>query len=107
MQPNALNELKQAAIINTLRMCQLFAGSPAPDLNNIADITILKALAKDDYLFHEGESSHGFYIVQKGAINVHRVSAAGKEQVIHVFRAGESFAEATLATESGADVVQR
>jgi CRP/FNR family transcriptional regulator len=32
---------------------------------------------------------------------VHRVNAAGKEQVIHVFRAGESFAEGTLATEKG------
>jgi CRP/FNR family transcriptional regulator len=29
------------------------------------------------------------------------VSAGGREQVIHVFRAGESFAEATLATERG------
>ena len=27
--------------------------------------------------------------------------AAGKEQVIHVFRAGESFAEGTLATDKG------
>src|SRR5207247_1374173 len=34
-------------------------------------------------------------------INVHRVNAAGKEQVIHVFRTGESFAEATLATDAG------
>jgi CRP/FNR family transcriptional regulator, dissimilatory nitrate respiration regulator len=34
-------------------------------------------------------------------VNVHRVSAAGKEQVIHVFRAGESFAEAALATPMG------
>jgi CRP/FNR family transcriptional regulator len=39
--------------------------------------------------------------VQKGAINVHRVSAAGKEQVISVFRAGDSFAEASVATERG------
>jgi CRP/FNR family transcriptional regulator len=39
--------------------------------------------------------------VQAGAINVHRVSAAGKEQVIHVFRAGESFAEAALASATG------
>jgi CRP/FNR family transcriptional regulator len=29
------------------------------------------------------------------------VNSAGKEQVIHIFRAGESLAEATLATESG------
>ena len=39
--------------------------------------------------------------MQRGAINVHRVNAAGKEQVIHVFRAGEAFAEATLATAAG------
>jgi CRP/FNR family transcriptional regulator len=58
-------------------------------------------LEKDDYLFHEGDPSHGFYVVQKGAVNVHRVSVAGKEQVIHVFRTGESFAEAALATETG------
>jgi len=34
-------------------------------------------------------------------VNVHRVSAAGKEQVIHIFRAGDSFAEVALATETG------
>ncbi|MBC7365231.1 MAG: Crp/Fnr family transcriptional regulator [Undibacterium sp.] len=39
--------------------------------------------------------------MQRGAINVHRVSAAGKEQVIHVFRAGDSFAEAALASPTG------
>jgi CRP/FNR family transcriptional regulator len=40
-------------------------------------------------------------LVQSGAINVHRVNAAGKEQVIHVFRAGESMAEASLASPTG------
>jgi CRP/FNR family transcriptional regulator len=52
-------------------------------------------------VFREGQTCVGFYIVQSGAINVHRVNAAGKEQVIHVFRAGESFAEASLTMESG------
>jgi CRP-like cAMP-binding protein len=101
MIPGSLSTLKQTAILNTMRACQLFAGSPVPDLKQIADITVIKTLSKGDYLFHEGEPSAGFYIVQQGAINVHRVSAAGKEQVIHVFRAGEAFAEATLATEAG------
>ena len=96
-----LAELRRAALVNTLRSCQLFGGLPVPDLESIAALTVVKALGKGDYLFHEGDPSHGFYIVQKGAINVHRVNAAGKEQVIHVFRAGESFAEATLATERG------
>jgi CRP/FNR family transcriptional regulator, dissimilatory nitrate respiration regulator len=96
-----LAELKQIGIANALQSCQLFAGISLPELDAIADVTTVKSIAKGSYLFHEGDPSVGFYIVQTGAINVHRVNAAGKEQVIHVFRAGESFAEATLATDKG------
>ena len=97
----AFAEFKNAAIVNTLRSCQLFAGLPLADLERIAAITVTKQLTKGEYLFHEGDAARGFYIVQRGSINVHRLSAAGKEQIIHVFRAGESFAEAALATEKG------
>jgi CRP/FNR family transcriptional regulator len=96
-----LAEFKQIAVVNTLRSCQLFTGLSQPDLENIADVSILKSLEKGDYLFHEGDPARGFYVVQRGAVNVHRVNAAGKEQIIHVFRAGESFAEVALATETG------
>jgi CRP-like cAMP-binding protein len=99
--PSSLADLKQAAIVNALRNCQLLAGMPNLDLKEVAQITTVKSLEKGEYLFHEGQPSLGFYVVQKGAINVHRVNAAGKEQVIHVFRIGESFAEATLATDTG------
>ncbi len=94
-------EFKKAAIINTLRSCQLFTGLPLLDLENIAEVAVVKSLEKDDYLFHEGDSAHGFYVVQRGAVNVHRVSAVGKEQIIHVFRAGDSFAEVALASATG------
>lgn len=97
----SLAELKKVAIVNSLRACQLFAGLPPADLENIAEITVVKALDKGEYLFREGTTTRGFYVVQRGAVNVHRVNAAGKEQVIHIFRAGESFAEAALATETG------
>ncbi|MGH8024863.1 MAG: Crp/Fnr family transcriptional regulator, partial [Limisphaerales bacterium] len=85
----------------TLRNCRLFAGIPVQDLKNIADVSAVKTLEKDEYLFHEGEATHGFYIVQNGAINVHRVAQNGKEHVIHIFRTGESFAEAALAAPAG------
>ena len=94
-------EFKKIAIINTLRSCQLFMGLSQVDLSNIADVTVLKSLEKDEYLFHEGDPAQGFYVVQRGSINIHRVNAAGKEQMIHVFRAGDSFAEVALATERG------
>lgn len=93
--------LRSVAIAATLRSCQLFHGLPAVDLETIAAFSVLRNLGKDSYLFHEGDPAEGFYVVQKGAINVHRVSPTGKEQVIHVFRPGESLAEASLASETG------
>jgi CRP/FNR family transcriptional regulator len=101
MPSSTLAEFKQAALANALRSCQLFTGLSGVDLEKIAALTVRKSVDKGDYLFREGEMSYGFYVVQSGAINVHRVNAAGKEQIIHVFRAGESFAEATLATDRG------
>ncbi len=99
--PSDVAPLRNAAIASTLCSCQLFNGLPAGDLDVIAGFSVLRNVAKDSYLFREGDAAEGFYVVQKGAINVHRVSPTGKEQVIHVFRPGESLAEAALATEHG------
>lgn len=94
-------ELRSAALGSTLRRCELFAGLSGEELQRIVELTVLRPLARGEYLFREGEPSRGFYIVQSGAVCVHRVNAAGKEQVIQVFRTGQSFAEAALASESG------
>ena len=99
--PLEAKKFRQAVVENTLRGCQLFTGLPASNIATMASFVIPKHLAKGDYLFREGDHAEGFYVVQTGAINVHRVNAAGKEQVIHLFRPIESFAEATLATEGG------
>jgi CRP/FNR family transcriptional regulator len=93
--------LRNTAIAATLRSCQLFSGLPGEEVEAIAGFAVLRSVPKDSYLFREGDPSEGFYVVQKGAINVHRVSVSGKEQVIYVFRAGESLAEASLAGGRG------
>lgn len=97
----SLAELKQIGIFNALRGCSIFAGMPSAALIAIANTTVSKTVAKGEFLFREGQPSVGFYIIQAGAINVHRVNSAGREQVVHVFRAGESFAEGTLAIDAG------
>ena len=93
--------LRSTSISATLRSCQLFAGAPLAHVEVVAEFSRLRNISKGGYLFHEGDASEGFYVIQKGAIDVHRVSPAGKEQVIHVFRQGESLAEASLASEQG------
>jgi CRP-like cAMP-binding protein len=99
--PSDLTSFRTTAIAATLRSCQLFSGLPAGELEGIAAFAVLRNVPKNSYLFHEGDPTEGFYVVQKGAINVHRVSPAGREQTIYVFRAGESFAEASMAVETG------
>lgn len=101
MSQSNLAELRQAALITTLRGCDLFAGLPPEDLRRVAAVTVLKQLEKGDYVFREGDPPLGFYVIQQGSVNVHRMNAAGREQVIHVFRAGDSFAEATLTMPGG------
>jgi CRP/FNR family transcriptional regulator len=79
----------------------LLSGLPPADLRVIAGITVTRPLEKNEYLFREGDPSRGFFVVQAGSVSIHRLTPSGKEQVIHVFQAGDSFAEATLATETG------
>lgn len=93
--------LRHAALANSLRACQLFSAVPGDELAIIASLAVQKSLPKGTYLFREGDPSEGFYVVRSGAIKIHRVSPTGKEQVIQVFRNGESFAEATLCTATG------
>jgi CRP/FNR family transcriptional regulator len=98
---NPFVEFRNSEIVAIFRNCLLFEGLSVADLEEIAAITVLKQVGKGHYLFHEGTPVHGFYIVCAGAIKVHRVSFAGKEQVIHVYRPNESFGEEALISDLG------
>lgn len=93
--------LRNTAIVFSLRRTPVFAGLPDDDLAMIAEFSLLKTYRKGEYLFRQREPAHGFFIVRRGIINVHRVGADGREQVIHLFRQGESFAENSLVNEAG------
>ncbi len=98
---NRWQPLRDAPLVHSLRSTSLFAGLPESDLAAIAATAVRLHLNKGEYLFREGEDVAGFYIVRQGVINVHRVASDGREQVIHLFRSGESLAEAALVSDSG------
>lgn len=93
--------LRNAAVVFSLRKTPVFAGLPEDDLLTIAEFSVLKSYGRGEYLFRQREPAHGFYIVRRGIINMHRVAADGREQVIHLFRPGESFAENSLMSDTG------
>jgi CRP/FNR family transcriptional regulator len=88
--------ISSAALLSALRACRLFESLSSVDLQRIAEFASLRRVTRGEFLFREGEPTRGFFVTHSGAINVHRIAPDGREKIIHVFRAGESFAEATL-----------
>ena len=98
---NFLAEMRRTAIGRILRLCPWFAGLPSVELEAIGAISEMKFLSKGERLFFQGSTPDGFYILQRGAIKIYLPSAHGHEQIIHVARPTEAFAEEALVTESG------
>jgi CRP/FNR family transcriptional regulator len=97
-QPSNRESLRKTALVATLRKSRMFADLSAADIETIADGCTVRSLEKGETLFREGEKAIGFYVVQTGQISIYRVTPDGREQIICVFQAPESFAEVTLAT---------
>ena len=95
---DSLQALRRAALTSTLRQSRMFADLSFDNLMAVADVCSLKSLQKGATLFREGDRAEGFYVLQTGAISVFKITPDGREQIICVFRAPESFAEVTLAT---------
>jgi CRP/FNR family transcriptional regulator, dissimilatory nitrate respiration regulator len=94
-------QIRRTVVAAALRQCYLFSALSAQDLECVASFVVQKRLEKGEWLFREGAPCIGFYVVDRGAISVHRINVSGKMQVIHVFRPGESFAEAALVENRG------
>lgn len=87
-------------IIQSLRKTPMFSALSEAVLESLANGCRLQKVFKDSYLFHEGERVDGFFIIHSGAINVHRVTEDGREQVIRVFYPGESLGEVVIAGDN-------
>lgn len=79
-----------------LRLCPMFSGLSAEELTLVAAIVQQQTLPRGTMIFSEGEPAHGFYLVAAGKIKVFKLSADGKERVLHIVPPGRSFAEAAI-----------
>jgi CRP-like cAMP-binding protein len=82
-----------------LKQCPLFAGLKEGDLKRIRSIALLKQVGKKEVLFSDGEEAKGFYVILSGKVKLYKISAEGKEQILHVVSAPDAFAEAALFLE--------
>jgi CRP-like cAMP-binding protein len=76
----------------------LFSGLGPEQLKRVRAIVVEKSLARGQAIFAEGDEANGFYIVAEGKVKVYKVSAEGKEQILHIFGPGNPFGEVPMFT---------
>lgn len=79
--------------VELLATIPLFEGLPQKQLNDLAAITLEQVLSRGQSIFLEGDEGSGFYVVVSGRVKVFKLSAEGKEQILHIFGPGEPFGE--------------
>lgn len=89
----AIISLMSKEKIEALQSTSLFAGLGEAELQALAERAITHKLNRGDILFIAGDEARGLYVIVEGALRAFRESVDGREQVIHVERAGATIAE--------------
>jgi len=72
---------------------KLWRGLPAEQVEQLARIALAQTYAKGEIIFQAGDEGSGFFIIVSGRVKVYKTSIEGKEQILHLFGAGDHFAE--------------
>jgi CRP/FNR family transcriptional regulator len=76
-----------------LQRVDYFRDLPEADLRRLQALAVEIRLDPNQVLFLEGEACRGMYLVAEGRVRIYKASPEGREQVLTVARAGDSFAE--------------
>src|SRR6266508_3766988 len=79
--------------IAALKRTKLFEELDENTLRLLAERAFERRFQKDEVLFVAGGEARGLYVIVEGAVRAFRASLDGREQVIHVERAGATIAE--------------
>jgi CRP/FNR family transcriptional regulator, dissimilatory nitrate respiration regulator len=79
--------------LDVISAIPLFNGLPEDQLEAIRKIAIEKQINKGEIVVTEGDEGKGFFVILEGRVKVFKVSAEGKEQILHIFGPGQPFGE--------------
>ena len=83
-------------IIKTIAAIPLFEGLPVNYCESLASIALKKKFSRGQMFFSEGDEGSGFYIILSGKVKIFKLSADGKEQILHILEDQEPFGEAAV-----------
>jgi CRP-like cAMP-binding protein len=74
----------------------LFQGLARKQHEDLAMIVVDQVIPRNKIIFSQGDEAVGFYVVISGRMKVFKLSPEGKEQILHIFGAGEPVGEVAV-----------
>src|SRR3989304_1035578 len=82
--------------MEVLKRTEYFSGLSERELDFIRSRVFEKKVKRGELLFLEAEPCAGMHLVVSGRVRIFKTSAEGKEQVLAIMQAGQSFNEVPL-----------
>ncbi len=79
-----------------LGQTRLFRGLPQDMLQRLVGNEAPRKYQKGHLLFQQGDQADHFYVILSGWVKLFRLMPTGEEAIVHIFAAGETFAEAAM-----------
>ncbi|MDL2226206.1 Crp/Fnr family transcriptional regulator [Deltaproteobacteria bacterium OttesenSCG-928-M10] len=73
-----------------------FQGLSPEIVEQLASVAVMKRYLAGEVIFEEGDRGIGFHLVAEGRVKIYKMSADGREQILHIFGPGEPFGEAAV-----------
>lgn len=80
-------------LAEAVRSIPLFEGLADDQRERLGNVAVTKTYEKGAIIFESDTPANGFYAILTGRVKIFRTSPSGKEQILHIFEPGESFAE--------------
>ncbi len=73
-----------------------FDGLTDRELELVAGLLVERRYAKSAVIFMEGEPGEAVFIIRQGKVKISKSTADGREQILHILKDGDVFAEVVL-----------
>ncbi|HAX72756.1 MAG TPA: Crp/Fnr family transcriptional regulator [Firmicutes bacterium] len=78
----------------------IFKNFNCSEVDELLKVIEHKQYKKGEILFNEGDLANTLYIINEGSLKLFRYTKDGKEQILHILKAGDFFGELQLLKET-------
>jgi CRP/FNR family transcriptional regulator len=80
-------------LLDIISQTPLFGDLEQDQLAHVRRIVQVREFNRLETIFMEGDPGAGFFVVAQGKVKIFKVSAEGKEQILHIYGPGHPFGE--------------